>query len=331
MLSLADERPTLLERETLFKRRPRQRELYETLESLGGSASVGHLSEQLGFGEGVIRSLAEAGLARLARSELLRDPFAGSPGVPPPTDLTRDQVAALSTIGDLAPGAGALLFGVTGSGKTLVYLEAVRRALAAGQGAIVLVPEIGLTPQTVSRFRGVFGDQIAVLHSGLSDGERADAWRLLRRGDRRVAVGARSAVFAPVANLGMIVIDEEHEASYKNGETPRYNTRDVAPVRARLEGARLILGSATPSLETMVRAETRLRLLRLPEADRIAAIAAGGGDRPSSGSEGGRHGLRRVVRGARCGHRRIAGAAGAGASAAQPAGVRRLSSVPRLR
>jgi primosomal protein N' (replication factor Y) (superfamily II helicase) len=146
-----------------------------------------------------------------------------------------------------------------------VYLEAVRQALAAGQGAIVLVPEIGLTPQTVSRFRGAFGDQIAVLHSGLSDGERADAWRRLRRGERRVAVGARSAVFAPVANLGIIVIDEEHESSYKNGETPRYHTRDVAAVRARLEGARLLLGSATPALETMVRVDSGLQLLPLPQ------------------------------------------------------------------
>ncbi|HKG32833.1 MAG TPA: primosomal protein N', partial [Gemmatimonadales bacterium] len=162
-------------------------------------------------------------------------------------------------------GAGALLFGVTGSGKTLVYLEAVRRVLERGQGAIVLVPEIGLTPQTVSRFRGAFGDNVAVLHSGLSHGERADAWRLLRRGDRRVAVGARSAVFAPVSNLGLIVIDEEHEASYKNGETPRYHTRDVAAVRARLEGAQLLLGSATPSLETVAQTATGLGLLRLPE------------------------------------------------------------------
>lgn len=265
VLSLAGDRPTLLERDTLFKRRPRQRELYEILESLGGSASVRHLSEQLGFGEGVVKALVKEGLAVLARSELLRDPFAGSPGSPPPIDLTRDQSSALTAIAGLAPGEGALLFGVTGSGKTLVYLEAVRRALERGQGAIVLVPEIGLTPQTVSRFRGAFGDQIAVLHSGLSAGERADAWRLLRRGERRVAVGARSAVFAPVDNLGVIVVDEEHEGSYKNGEAPRYHTRDVAAVRARLEGARLILGSATPSLETLVRAEEKLRLLRLPE------------------------------------------------------------------
>jgi primosomal protein N' (replication factor Y) (superfamily II helicase) len=265
VLLLSDERPTLIERDALFKRRPRQRQLYETLESLGGSAPVRHLSEQLGFGEGLLKALVRGGLAREVRSEVLRDPFAGFPASPPPTTLTPDQSAALTAISSLPPGEGALLFGVTGSGKTLVYLEAVRRALAMGQGAIVLVPEIGLTPQTVSRFRGAFGDQIAVLHSALSDGERADAWRRLRRGERRVAVGARSAVFAPVADLGIIVIDEEHEASYKNGETPRYHTREVAAVRARLEGARLVFGSATPSLETMVRAETRLQLLRLPE------------------------------------------------------------------
>ncbi|MGH7509966.1 MAG: replication restart helicase PriA [Gemmatimonadales bacterium] len=265
VLTISGERPTLLEREPLFKRRPRQRQLYETLETLGGSASIRHLSEQLGFGESVVRALVRRGLAQVRHSELLRDPFAGSPSSPPPLSLTSDQTAAVSAITALEPGKGALLFGVTGSGKTLVYLEAVRQALTAGRGAIVLVPEIGLTPQTVSRLRGAFGNEIAVLHSGLSDGERADAWRLLRRGERRVAVGARSAVFAPVSQIGLIVIDEEHEASYKSGETPRYNTRDVAAVRSRLEGARLILGSATPSLETFVRSETGLQLLRLPE------------------------------------------------------------------
>jgi primosomal protein N' (replication factor Y) len=265
VLSIAGERPTLLERETLFKRRPKQRELYQTLESLGGSASVRHLSEQLGFGDGVLRSLVKQGLGRFDHAEVIRDPFAGWPVTSPPANPTPDQAAAIDAVSALQPGDSTLLFGVTGSGKTLVYLEAVRRALASGQGAIVLVPEIGLTPQTVSRFRGAFGDEIAVLHSGLSDGERADAWRLLRRGERRVAVGARSAIFAPVSRLGLIVIDEEHEASYKNGETPRYNTRDVALVRARLEGARLLLGSATPSLETMVRSEATSTLLRLPE------------------------------------------------------------------
>lgn len=265
VLTLAGERPTLIERDALFKRRPRQRQLYETLEGLGGRASVRHLEEQLGFGENVVRALVRGGLALIERSELLRDPFAGSPATPPPLRLTPDQTKVLAAVSTLGPGEGALLFGVTGSGKTLVYLEAVRNALSEGKGAIVLVPEIGLTPQTVSRLRGAFGDEIAVLHSGLSDGERADAWRLLRRGERRVAVGARSAVFAPVAELGIIVVDEEHEASYKNGEAPRYHARDVAAVRARLEGARLILGSATPSLESFARAESRLRLLRLPQ------------------------------------------------------------------
>ena len=268
-LTLADDRPTLIERDALFKRRPRQRRLYETLESLGGGASIRHLSEQLGFKGGVVRALVGQGLARVGQAEVVRDPFADFPVTVPPRQLTPDQAAALTAITGMAPGRPALLFGVTGSGKTLVYLEAVRRVLADGGGAIVLVPEIGLTPQAVSRFRGAFGNDIAVLHSGLSDGERADAWRLLRRGERRVAVGARSAIFAPVARLGLIVVDEEHEASYKNGETPRYHTGAVAAVRARLEGARLVLGSATPSLETMVRTERKLALLRLPQ--RIAA------------------------------------------------------------
>jgi primosomal protein N' (replication factor Y) len=265
VLSLSGERPTLLERETLFKRRPKQLELYQTLESLGGSASLRHLLSQLGFGDGVIRALVRQDLARVEHSEVLRDPFANSPTTSTPAHPTPAQTAAIDAATALQPGQGALLFGVTGSGKTLVYLEAVRRALASGRGAIVLVPEIGLTPQTVSRFRGAFGNDIAVLHSGLSDGERADAWRMLRRGERRVAVGARSAVFAPVARLGLMVIDEEHEASYKNGETPRYHARDVAMVRARLEGARLLLGSATPALETWARTESGLSLLRLPE------------------------------------------------------------------
>jgi primosomal protein N' (replication factor Y) len=265
VVALQGEPPTLLERATLFKRRARRRELYEALESLGGSAHVRHVVEQLGFGEAVIRGLVSQRLAKITTAERVRDPFGDSAGTLPPERLTAAQTQAVEAIESLAPGAGALLFGVTGSGKTLVYLEAVKRVLARGGGAIVLVPEIGLTPQTVSRLRGAFGDQVAVLHSALSDGERADALRLLRRGERRVAVGARSAVFAPVRDLGIVVVDEEHEASYKNGESPRYLTRDVAAVRAHLEGAALVLGSATPSLEAMARADDRLRLLRLPE------------------------------------------------------------------
>ena len=266
---------TLLEREERFRRQPRRRELYEAIEELGGRAPLRHLREQLDFGDALVHALVGGGLAELVEEEIHRDPFAHTAAAPPPTRLTEDQRAALAALEHLGPGEGALLFGVTGSGKTLVYLEHIRRALAAGKGAIILVPEIGLTPQTVSRVRGAFGDQVAVLHSGLSDGERADAWRALRRGERRVAVGARSAIFAPVQALGVIVVDEEHEATYKNGEAPRYHARDVAAVRARLEGAHLVLGSATPSLEAWVRADgqhgrdgrtatERLRLVQLP-------------------------------------------------------------------
>jgi primosomal protein N' (replication factor Y) len=265
VVTLAIEAPTLLERGKMFKRAPAQLRLFEAIERLGGEAQVDHLTGQLGFNAAVLRSLEKRGIVRVGLAERLRDPFAAFPAIPVPGPLTPAQSDALAAIESLESGEGAVLFGVTGSGKTLVYLEAVRRALASGLGAIVLVPEIGLTSQAVSRLRGAFGDEIAVLHSGLSEGERADAWRLLRRGERRVAVGARSAIFAPVQRLGVIVVDEEHEASYKNGEAPRYHAREVAAVRARIEGARLVFGSATPSLETMEQTPARLRLVRLPE------------------------------------------------------------------
>jgi len=194
-----------------------------------------------------------------------RDPFADLSTPPPPT-LSADQRRVLAEIAAAPEDVPVLIHGVTGSGKTLVYLELVRLLVDQGRGAILLVPEIALTPQTVARVRGVFGDQVAVLHSGLSDGERADAWRALRRGERRVAVGPRSAVFAPVQQLGVIVVDEEHEGSYKQGTAPRYHAREVARVRAQLEGARLVLGSATPSLETLhLEATGGVRVFGLPE------------------------------------------------------------------
>ncbi|MBW8773251.1 MAG: DEAD/DEAH box helicase, partial [Gemmatimonadetes bacterium] len=253
ILVLTEAGMPLLERDRLFARAKEQRRLYETLEELGGRASVTHLTHQLDFGASVLKGMLDKGLVTVEEEEKLRDPFGEDAGTAPPTDLTPDQRMALDLLAAGPPGRPVLLHGVTGSGKTLVYLEAVRAVLAEGKGAIILVPEIGLTPQTVRRVRGAFGDQVAVLHSGLSDGERADQWRLLRRGDRRVVVGARSAIFAPIERVGMIVVDEEHEATYKNGEAPRYHARDVAAVRARLEGARLILGTATPSPETWVK------------------------------------------------------------------------------
>jgi primosomal protein N' (replication factor Y) (superfamily II helicase) len=263
--ALTGTRLTLLEREALFKRAPAQRAVLEALEAAGGRAPTRHLTDQLKLSAAGIRGLAGRGLVELEDVPRLRDPFAGLPGSPPPPTLTAQQLEAVAALASVPAGEGSLLFGVTGSGKTLVYLETIRREIDQGRGAIILVPEIGLTPQTVSRVRGLFGDQVAVLHSGLSEGERADAWRALRSGVRRVAVGARSAVFAPVQNLGVIVVDEEHDASYKNSEAPRYHARDVAMVRARLEGARLVLGSATPSPESMARTGPRLRLVRLPD------------------------------------------------------------------
>src|SRR5947199_12116 len=184
--------------------------------------------------------------------------------------------AALSGADDPVPRETLLLHAVTGGGRTLVYIALLRTIVdQRNQSAIVLVPEIALTPQTVDRFRGAFGDRVAVLHSALSDGERYDAWLALRRGEKRIAVGARSAVFAPLRNLGAIIVDEEHEGSYKQGESPRYHAREVAIVRARAEGAVVVLGSATPSLESWVNAASgKYRLLTLP--DRV-----GGGRLPS--------------------------------------------------
>jgi primosomal protein N'' len=205
----------------------------------------------------------------IGEEEVERDPFLTRAAPPLPADVipTAAQTAAIAALAAGKPGDVFLLYGITGSGKTLVYIELLRRVvLEQNKTAIVLVPEIALTPQTVDRFRAVFGDQIAVLHSGLSDGERYDAWLALKRGDKKIAVGARSAIFAPLENLGAIVVDEEHETSYKQSETPRYHAREVALVRAGIEGAVVVLGSATPSLESWSNAAVgKYSLIRLPE------------------------------------------------------------------
>lgn len=272
VVRLTAELPTLLEREEAFGRATRQRELFETLETMGGSAVVAHLDNRLGFGRSVVSGLVERGLAEITEETIERDPFdAGAPIEPPPEALNEDQREVVSALRDRLrsahPGV-ALIRGVTGSGKTVIYTHVIETALAAGKCALILVPEIGLTPQTVARFRAVFGDGIAVLHSALSTGERHDAWRALRSGRKRVAIGTRSAIFAPLPNLGIIVIDEEHDGSYKQGETPRYHARAVAAMRARREGALLLLGSATPSLESWENA--RQGRYRLFELDRRA-------------------------------------------------------------
>ena len=277
VVRLGAEIPTLLEREKIFGRAKQQRAVFELIESLGGRTSVENLNSQLEFSPAVLRSLEKRGLVVIEEEEVERDPFSSRGGISPtrltPTGAQRQAIDSMAAAGK---GDVFLLHGITGSGKTLVYIELLRRIVdERDQTAIVLVPEIALTPQTVDRFRAAFGDRIAVLHSALSEGERYDAWRALKRGDKRIVVGARSAVFAPLENLGAIIVDEEHESSYKQGETPRYHAREVAIVRARNEGAITVLGSATPSLESWANATAgKYTLLTLP--DRV-----GGGRLPS--------------------------------------------------
>lgn len=261
---------TLEEREALGRRAPRQRLCYEALEAAGGEEEVVRL-EELGFSRAVVAGLAAKGLVEVEDAEVHRDPFRDQPpGEAPLLDPTTAQAAAIRHLHRALDDPGrkpALLHGITGSGKTLVYLELLEEVVVRrGRGAIVLVPEIALTPQTVSRFRARFGDRIAVLHSALSDGERYDAWRQLRSGERSIAVGARSALFAPVRELGAIVVDEEHDGSYKQSEAPRYHARDLAVVRAAREGSVCVLGSATPSLESWFNAQSgKFDLLTLPQ------------------------------------------------------------------
>lgn len=227
---------------------PRQRWLFEQVVRLDGGW-MRSLCAELKTTSASLRALAGLGLVRIEPRARRRDPLAGKRVLPTrPLPLNDEQRAALDAI--LGASAPVLLFGVTGSGKTEVYLQAIAAELAAGRGAIVLVPEIALTPQTVQRFASRFGGQVAVLHSALSDGERYDEWHRIRSGAARVVVGPRGAVWAPVSNLGLIVVDEEHESSYKQEDTPRYSARDVAVLRGAVEGARVVLGSATPSLES---------------------------------------------------------------------------------
>jgi primosomal protein N' (replication factor Y) len=224
------------------------------------------------------RELAGAGSRGDALRALIRMGLVATeprpPARPPPALLetplapTPGQALALDAIGaalDARRFEAFLLHGVTGSGKTEVYLQSIARARAAGRGALVLVPEIALTPQLAARFRARFGDEVVVLHSGLGDAERLRGWRRLRAGEAHIAVGARSAVFAPVGDLGIVVVDEEHDPSFKQEEGVRYHARDVALVRARRAGAVCVLGSATPSLESYQGARAgRLRLVELP-------------------------------------------------------------------
>lgn len=219
-----------------------------------------------------VKRLAEKGILEVLEKEVMRSPLGDLLAPPPakPHVLHRAQESALAKIRsaiDASRFETFLLHGVTGSGKTEVYIAALKQVLAQGKTGIILVPEIALTPQTVQRFRSHFGDAIAVLHSRMSLGERYDAWRNLRNGRFSIVIGPRSAVFAPLSNIGLIVVDEEHEPSYKQFDpAPRYHARDVAVVRAQMNNAVCVLGSATPSLESYRNAKTRkYTLLDMPE------------------------------------------------------------------
>lgn len=218
-----------------------------TLNDLGGSAALAPS-----------RALEKRGWVRIEEEQVHRDPAGSETFVlSSPLELNEEQAQALATIRDTfdrGESKPMLLQGVTGSGKTEVYLQAAAHALAQGKGVLILVPEISLTPQTMARFKSRFADMpgaVAILHSAMSDGERFDEWHAIHRGQARIAIGPRSAVFAPVRHLGLIIVDEEHDASYKQESAPRYHGRDLAVLRAKMEGAAVLLGSATPSLESL--------------------------------------------------------------------------------
>lgn len=242
----------------------------EPLADVGGSAALASC-----------RALEKAGYVRIEEEAVHRDPAAGEAFAPSaPLKLNAEQAACLARILTACdaetPQKPLLLQGVTGSGKTEVYLQAAQHVLDQGKGVLILVPEISLTPQTMARFKSRFAAQqgsVAILHSAMSDGERFDEWHAIRRGQARIAIGPRSALFAPVQHLGLIIVDEEHDTSYKQENSPRYHGRDLAVLRAKLEGAVIVLGSATPSLESLSNVQsgkyTMLRMDKRADGQRL--------------------------------------------------------------
>ena len=216
-----------------------------------------------GIFPGGVAALEKKGYVEITQEQRLRDPYKSVTSERVERTLTDDQARAVHTI-QTDGRTVQLLHGVTGSGKTEIYLTLIAKCLEEGKSSIFLVPEISLTPQMLAQLRARFGKNAAILHSGLSAGERFDEWWRLRTGEAKIAIGARSAVFAPLENLGVIIIDEEHDSSYSSETAPRYNTFDVALLRAKYNGCKLVLGSATPSAETYKRAkEGEFSLIRL--------------------------------------------------------------------
>jgi primosomal protein N' (replication factor Y) len=271
----------------------KQIEVLQQLRAAGRAVDVRQLQRQAGCGAGPIDGLIQKGLARrvMRRVDQFTDSSEAADAPAPPLTLNADQLGVWQTLEPALRSGGYrafLLHGVTGSGKTEVYLRAIEEVLRQGKEALVLVPEISLTPQTIARFRGRCGE-IAVLHSHLGDAERGGHWRRVAAGGVQVVVGARSAVFAPTRKLGLIVIDEEHETTFKQESTPRYHARDVAVMRARLENIPILLGSATPSLESWHNAQRgQYTLLSLPsrvEERQLPQVALIDRRRPESSRE----------------------------------------------
>jgi primosomal protein N' (replication factor Y) len=255
--------------ETVKKLNDNQRTLIETLAAAGGRVPVEAL-RSLDVPRTTLGTLVRRGLIELVdeRQELTTSKLKPRQS-PFEFEFSAAQNAALAKIGEAVASrkfSGLLLHGITGSGKTAVYLACMREVLEQGRSSILLVPEIGLTPAVAADLHQVFGDQVAILHSGLSNAERAEQWHRIRRGEARVVAGTRSAVFAPVRDLALIIVDEEQDSSYKQEETPRYHARDVAVMRAKMAGAVVVLGSATPSLESYYNAKkNKYALVELPD------------------------------------------------------------------
>jgi primosomal protein N' (replication factor Y) len=245
--------------------------ILEMLGANGGEMLFTEIIERADVGASPINTLAKRGLVEVYVQDIRRDPLAGADlGRGDDFELTAEQHAALDAITTALKNEreykAFLLHGVTGSGKTEVYIRAIQATLDRGRSALMLVPEIALTPLFSRRLRAVFGKEVAILHSNLGAGERYDEWRRIHRGDARVAIGTRSAVFAPLADLGLVIVDEEHDSSYRQHESPFYNARDVAVMRANLAGAVAVLGSATPAMESFHNARNgKYEYLRLPE------------------------------------------------------------------
>ncbi|MBM7555506.1 primosomal protein N' [Halanaerobacter jeridensis] len=243
----------------LKNRAPKQAEVLRYLVDHKADLITTELANKVDTSSGTIRRLADRGLVIYEKKEVKRDPYQNLDfDESNNLDLTSEQEQALNSIMEAVNNNQSqtfLLKGVTGSGKTEVYLQAIDQVLEQGQGAIVLVPEISLTPQTITRFKGRFQEQVAVLHSQLSSGERFDEWRRIKNGEAKIVIGARSAIFAPLSDLGLIIIDEEHETTYKQDDHPKYHAREVAIYRAGLKQAATVLGTATPSLEAYYRTQ----------------------------------------------------------------------------